>query len=194
MASEVFYTVTIYLGKISHHSCSINDQTIIGCDLMLPVIVSSLAWRWIKLLLDSEGLRLQLSLSNWKIWKSGSSRVCSAGTILPLNRNASYFQFTLRSQSLLPVYGRGVCFRCGGRITFPRWENMIRNFLWSFLLHTFFPRRIHATERNLFCSLPFLNLCPSASNLLGNVHSQKYSPLETLLQLHLNFILWFFFV
>jgi len=84
MVSEVFYTVTVYLGKISHHSCSINDQTIIGCDLMLPVIVSFLAWRWIKLLLDSEGLKLQPRLSNWKIWKSGGSRICSAGAISPL--------------------------------------------------------------------------------------------------------------
>lgn len=58
MISEVFYTLTVYLGNILHHSCSINDQTIIGCDIMLPVIVSSLAWKWKKLLLGSEGLGL----------------------------------------------------------------------------------------------------------------------------------------
>lgn len=94
----------------------------------------------------------------------------------------------------MPVDGTGIGFRCGGRISFLRWQNMIRSFPWSFLLHLFFPRSIHATVRNLFCSQPSLNLCPSASNSVGSTHSQKHAPLETLLQLHLSFTLWFFFV
>lgn len=59
-----------YLGKIfPSSSCSISDEAVIGCDLLLPGIVSSSAGAGMELVWGSEGLGISIRLKTREKWR-----------------------------------------------------------------------------------------------------------------------------